>query len=166
VPEGPASHGGRSAIVLLGARVGPGGPSPALLKRADHAARLYSAGGHDLILASGGGDGPQTEAEAAARHLVSLGIPPGAIRLETASRTTWENIALARPILRDLGVGPVVLVTDGYHMPRARLAAWRLGLPARGSAAPRSAEARGKRLKAALREAPALAWYALRPRNR
>jgi uncharacterized SAM-binding protein YcdF (DUF218 family) len=39
---------------------------------------------------------------------------------EGASRTTWENATLSAPLLRAAGVRCIVLVTQAWHMPRAR----------------------------------------------
>lgn len=149
-------------ILLLGAAVHPDGPSRSLLNRADHAARLYRAGGVDLILASGGGPGPIPEAEAAAERLRSHGVPRAAILIEPRSRTTWENMAEAAPLIASVGAGRVTIVTDSYHMPRARLAARRHGLTATGSPAPPGPAPGWTRARNALREVPALVWYCLR----
>ncbi|EPX76412.1 hypothetical protein Salmuc_02914 [Salipiger mucosus DSM 16094] len=62
-------------------------------------------------------------------------------------------------MLERLGAREVVVVTDGYHAPRARLVARRLGLVARSSS-PRARLSR-RRLRAALREVPAYVWYGL-----
>ena len=150
-------------ILVLGAAVRPEGPSQALLRRADHAARLYHGGGVDRILASGGGSGPIPEADAIAKRLIQKGVPAQAIITEPRSRTTWENIANARTLLAQIGATTITLVTDRSHMPRALLAARRHGLTVQGSAAPPGSAPAWKRWRSALREVPALAYYALRP---
>ncbi|KAA9005739.1 YdcF family protein [Histidinibacterium aquaticum] len=152
------------AICLLGAAVRPDGPSPALRRRAEHAAMLWQSDRSQVVLACGGaGNGRVTEAEAAARLLGEGGVPEDAILLESRSRTTWENLLFGRPILQEIGATSLVIVTDPDHLPRARLVAAKLGLTATGSApsGPRPATAR---LKGLLREGPALLVYALRPR--
>ena len=40
--------------------------------------------------------------------------------LEEQSRTTWENAQLSAELLQPQGVRRVVLVTQAWHMPRAR----------------------------------------------
>ena len=91
--------------------------------------------------------------------LIAAGVPAAKITPEGRSTTTLENIAFALPILRDLGTRDVLIVTDWYHAPRARLAARRLGLTAR-SHSPGLKGARLKtQVKQGLREVPALVIY-------
>jgi len=40
--------------------------------------------------------------------------------LESESRTTWENALYSADTLQPLGITKIVLVTDAWHMPRAR----------------------------------------------
>lgn len=148
------------ATLLLGAAVWPDGPSPTLQRRAAHAARLFADGRTSHIIPCGADD----EALVAAELLRAQGVPGSAIMPETRSRSTWENILFARPILLGLGAEEVVIVTDGYHMPRARLAAARMGLRSIAAPVPWSGEARAFRRRMALREGPALIAYALRRR--
>ena len=65
----------------------------------------------------------------------AAGIPDTAILIEDRSTTTRENLTHAAPILRAHGARPV-LVTDPYHVPRARLLARQLGLQAGHSCPP------------------------------
>jgi uncharacterized SAM-binding protein YcdF (DUF218 family) len=64
-------------------------------------------------------EGQQIEAHAIAEMLVVLGVPRTAMRLEPASRNTFENAANAKTILDRLGVHRILLVTSAEHMPRA-----------------------------------------------
>lgn len=149
--------------IVLGAAVWAGGaPSPTLRRRAETAARLYRAGKVAGIVASGGlGRHPPSEAEAIAGLLTAAGVPEAAILREDRARTTLDNLRFSRDLLPP-GT-PVVIVTDAWHLPRARLVARRLGLSATGAAPP----LRGARviptLRAVLREAAALVFYLLRP---
>lgn len=68
------------------------------------------------ILASGGGDG-EPESAVIAGQLRALGIPPAAIREESRSRNTLENMKACRTLAEQ----PCRLVTSGYHLPRALL---------------------------------------------
>ncbi|HDS1758174.1 YdcF family protein [Pseudomonas sp. M5] len=116
------------AIVVLGAgreRGDPawGGedqPSATALERMRFAARLAKASGLP-VLTSGG---------------LHYGTPPSEARLmadrlredfavevkwkEEASRTTWENAQFSAQLLKPLGIGRVVLVTQAWHMQRSR----------------------------------------------
>lgn len=147
------------SVVVLGAAVWAGGePSPTLRRRAAHAAALWHRGGVGRIVTTGGiGRHPPSEAQVAARICRDLGVPDAVLRPEERSRNTFENLAFARGLLPD-PPGPVVLVSDRYHLPRAWLIARLMGLAARTSAAPRGARSpapvRALRL---LREAFALA---------
>jgi len=118
--------------VVLGAAVWAGGqPSPTLMRRARHAAALWHAGRVDAILGCGGtGIHPPAEGAVIAAICRAEGVPGRALRIEDASATTRQNLTLALPVLRDLCAQEVVIVTDPYHAPRARLIAWQLGLAA------------------------------------
>src|SRR5205823_4993091 len=62
------------------------------------------------------------------RLAVEQGVPPSAIVLEEAARSTIENFACSRPVLARLGVRTALLVTDPWHMPRSLLLARRHGM--------------------------------------
>lgn len=154
--------------LILGCAVWPGGePSPTLRRRTLHAARLFLDGEVELLVPCGGvGRHPPAEAEAMRRLLVEAGVPDTAVHPEGQSRSTLENLLLARPILRRLGARRAVIVTDRTHAPRARLIARRLGIDASSS----SPSLRGARLRPmlrqALREAPAILVALWRLRRR
>ena len=74
---------------------------------------------------------------------------------EGHSRNTLENIRNALPLLAGLGDPDVVIITDAYHAPRARLIAHRLGLRATSSSPAISGANPPQFLKSALREIPA-----------
>jgi uncharacterized SAM-binding protein YcdF (DUF218 family) len=124
--------------VVLGAAVWPGGePSPTLARRARHAAGLWQAGRVDAVLGCGGaGIHPPAEAAVIAAVLRRSGIPAEAIHCEDRSTNTRENLRNAAPILRRLGASEVVIVTDPYHAPRARLIARQEGIAARSDCPP------------------------------
>ena len=131
------SHGaGQPAIVIvLGAAVWAGGvASPALARRARHAARLALARDGSLIITTGGvGRNPPAEGEVAAEICHSLGVPRDRIRAETTSTTTYENLAFAQRLIPAGSTAPVIIVTDYTHLPRALLTARHLGLRATGA---------------------------------
>ena len=152
-----------TTAVILGAAVWPDGPSPTLRRRTAHAARLYHAGKVGKIVACGGlGKHPPSEAEVMRDLLVADGVPQSAILMENRSTTTAENIAFAVPLI---GGDRVLLVSDWYHLPRARLVAARAGLTAAGAAPSLKGARPWVQLKGALREIPALVAYALRIRG-
>lgn len=115
------------AIVVLGSgreRNSPtwGGdvPTGIGLERLRLAARLSKASGLP-VLTTGGlhYDEPPSEAAIMAQSLQDdFGV---AVRWqEGLSRTTWENATLTAGILQPQGIKRVVLVTQAWHMPRAR----------------------------------------------
>ncbi len=109
-------------IVVLGARVLEGGvASGPLRSRAERAVDLYRRGLADTLLFSGGvGDFPPSEASLARDIAVSLGVPSGACILEEESHSTAENARFSARILGERGVRKVLLVSDPYHLFRAR----------------------------------------------
>ena len=153
----------KPVAIVLGAAVWPGGvPSRALLRRAEKAAALYRAGEVRRLLATGGiGHHPPSEASVIRDVVMACGVPGDAIILEETSATTLENLAFAKALLPP-GTR-VVIVSDLWHLPRARLTARRLGLAATGAAPSLKGAHWGRVLRATLREAAALAWYLVRP---
>lgn len=117
-----------TAIVALGAgrqllapEYGLSNLRPASLERLRYAVWLSRETGAPLAFTGGVGYGqpPGTpEAEIAARIAArEFGRP---LRwTETESRDTRDNAARTVALLRESGITQIVLVTDGYHMPRA-----------------------------------------------
>jgi uncharacterized SAM-binding protein YcdF (DUF218 family) len=91
------------------------------------AAALYRAGAFPTIVLTGRGSGGDSAAELA-KVARRMGVPEDAIRLETASTSTRENLIGALPIIRSSGWRRVALVTNESHMGRAERAA-RKALP-------------------------------------
>ena len=110
-------------LVVAGCRVQPDGtPSECLRNRTRGAVEAWRAHPSARILFTGGiGAGPVSEAEAASRYAVGLGLPAERILLEQRSTSTEENAQLAAEALAGEPVGRVVVVTDSYHVLRARL---------------------------------------------
>lgn len=119
------------AIVILGAPVHATGPSPALLRRTEHAIALWRTNPEAVIVACGGIVGhPPSEAEVMRDLLLDAGVDAAAVICEGRSRNTAENVSNARRILAARGIAEAVIVTDRYHVPRARLVARFCGLQA------------------------------------
>lgn len=159
-PNGP------KVALVLGAAVWPDArASPTLLRRSSHAVALFEAGAVDVILACGGvGENPPSEAEVITQLCLAGGVPQTALRQETNSTTTRENLTFATPILQSLNPSAVVIVTDPYHGPRAALIARQIGLPATLST-PRAAEIGPRQwIKHSIREAVGLMATAFRLR--
>ena len=110
------------ALVVLGARVMPGGvPSGALLARVEKAVELYQRGLAPRLVFSGGiGVHPPSEAQVMREQAVRLGVPSEACVLEEQSHSTEQNARYSAELLRSLGARRVVVVSDPYHLLRAR----------------------------------------------
>ncbi|WP_426735496.1 YdcF family protein [Myxococcus faecalis] len=109
-------------VVVLGARVLAGGvPSGALRARTEQAVALYQRGVASRLVFSGGvGVHPPSEARAMLALATRLGVPPEACVLEEESHSTDDNARLTSVLLRELGARRVVVVSDPYHLLRAR----------------------------------------------
>ncbi len=122
-------------IVVLGAAEYRGKPSPALRLRLDHALELYRNHMADRILVTGGSglNSRFTEAETARDYLVRQDVPSEHILLETGGTSTWQSLTAAAEILRMYGWRRVLVVSDGYHLFRARRMLHALGFDVYGS---------------------------------
>jgi len=110
-------------IVVLGAGLARDGrPGYALTRRSAHAADLWHEGYADSIICTGGIAENQTRSEADGCHDVLLrrGVPESAIFLEEVSASTEENAIYSREILLENNFDSVILVSDSYHLFRAR----------------------------------------------
>lgn len=124
------------AIVVLGAGrergdpawEGEDQPTGTALERMRYAARLAKASGLPLLTSGGLHFGePPSEAQIMAGSLQKdFGV---ATRWqEPDSRTTWENAQMSAALLKAEGITRVVVVTQAWHMPRARWSFERAGL--------------------------------------
>ncbi|MGJ8694968.1 MAG: YdcF family protein [Verrucomicrobiaceae bacterium] len=148
--------------IVLGAAAWHTKPSPVLKERLNHAIDLFKAGRvKALVLTGGYGQGaPLSESEVSYDYCVEAGIPRHAIRIETDSGTTFENLTEAAKIIKREGWSSSLLVSDPYHLKRARIMARDLDLLVYASATPSSRfESMGARTKFLLQEFVMLHWY-------
>lgn len=82
--------------------------------------RLVPARVAPLLLLSGGGRHETPEAAIMRRLAEGMGVPPAAIVTEPRSRNTYENSIEVAHELRARLLSSIVLVSDAYHLPRAR----------------------------------------------
>jgi len=117
--------------LVLGARVFPSGtPSPFLAARLDLAHRLYRDGKVRVVLVSGDNMAPEyNEPDAMRSYLIKAGMPPEDVVADSAGFDTYDSCARARRIF---GVEQLVVVTQGYHLPRAVATCRALGVDATG----------------------------------
>ena len=129
--------GGVTAMVLLGSgaeRVFRWDSRPwAILDavgaaRVAETARVFRTINPTWLIVSGGGLDPFRERGATSLMLrdalVALGVPADVIKMESRSRNTRDESVLIAPMLRELRVEHVVLVTSDIHMRRS-IAAFR-----------------------------------------
>ena len=95
----------------------------ALARRYPEARIVYSGGSGALIFREG------SEAAFAVRLFESLGIPPARIIAEEQSRDTVENAVFSLLLAMPKPGERWLLVTSGYHMPRAMGVFRRAGFP-------------------------------------
>ena len=130
-------------IIIMGAAEYRGRPSPVLRARIDHALDLYRRKLAPRIMTTGGagGDPVYTEGEVARNYLVRQGVPSEMILVENEADSTWKSTAIAAEMMRRMNLKSAILVSDGYHIYRAKKMLEFRGLDVYGS--PRPGEVRG-----------------------
>ncbi len=120
-------------MVILGCQVKPWGPSVLLQDRLDQALD-YLEDHPDMTVVVSGGQGPDehvTEARAMADYLMKHGVAPEHILLEEQSHNTVQNFRCSRQLLEEAGYdleeNGVLVVSNGFHLTRARMLAGRIG---------------------------------------
>jgi len=128
-------------IIVLGAGLINDRPSLILASRLN-AAIAYAQVRNDIPVITTGGLGQLqtvTESEAMARYLIARGIDENRIWKEEASTNSHENINFAKDIMVENGMDinniKVAIVTNEFHLYRAKLIAEKAGLDPIGIAA-------------------------------
>lgn len=121
------------AVIVLGCRVQRDGKPSLMLRRRLEAAYEYLSENEEVICVVAGGQGedePVSEGEAMKAALVEMGIEEGRIIIENASENTEENLKFSAELLKDIGieVKEAAIVSDGFHLYRAKLFAEKVGL--------------------------------------
>ena len=109
-------------ILVLGAAEYHGRPSPVFRARLDHALDLYNRKFAPRILTTGGsgGDPVFTEGEVGRTYLMRNGVPSESIIVEPEGVSTAHSIAAAGEIHARMQLTSSILVSDGYHIYRAK----------------------------------------------
>jgi len=128
----PADIGpGHTAVVLMGsgAAVVDGRDQqvsvmlPVEAARVIEAARVFRLVAPDWIVSSGGKPNPDEIGDPSSTtmrdELVRFGVPSARILLESTSRDTHDEAVLVTPMLHQLGVTQIVIVTSETHMRRS-----------------------------------------------
>lgn len=149
--------------VVLGARVRPDGtPSVLLHDRLLRGLAAWQRGEAGLVMVSGGlGVEGHEEADVMAAWLIARGVPAERVVVDRDGWTTWHTAVNTRALLEARGLSSALVVTSYYHVPRARLAFERVGVPRVATA--RAAYRPALRDVYSLpREVVGLAWYRVR----
>jgi len=143
----------RAAIVFGAGLRRDGTPTPVLRDRVETAAKLFFQGKVEKLLMSGDNRyDDYNEPEAMRRYALNLGVPDEEIVLDYAGRSTYETCYRARDIFE---VNDVILVTQGFHLPRALYTCNSLGVRAIGVSADQRVYRPLSRLIWNIREIPA-----------
>jgi vancomycin permeability regulator SanA len=148
--------------LVLGSKVeADGSPSSRLRARLDKAVELYRAGWFPEIIASGGiGQEGYEEAEVMKAYLVSHGIPEERVIEDNSGVSTFASARKTRQILRERKLRSVMVISQYFHIPRAKLALSRFGIVTVHTAHANIFELRD--VYSLLREVPACAQYWVR----
>ena len=155
-------QGEPQVMVILGCQVKNDGPSQLLRDRLDEALS-YLDDHPDLTVVVSGGQGPDepsTEARAMADYLMEEGVEEDQILLEDQSHNTVQNFRYTAQLLEERGYDlentQVLVVSNGFHLTRARILAERTGFEEVSTLAAPSSHL-PSRLKMYIREPLALA---------
>ena len=109
-------------ILVLGAAEYRGRPSPVFKARLDHGLDLYRKSYAPRILTTGGagGDPIFTEGTVGRAYLISHGVPSEAIIVEPEGESTAHSTVAAAEIMQRMNLKSCILVSDGYHIFRAK----------------------------------------------
>ncbi|HUO59335.1 MAG TPA: YdcF family protein [Candidatus Acidoferrales bacterium] len=110
------------AIVVFGAAEYAGRPSPIYRARLDHAAELYARKFAPVIITSGGsgGDPRYTEGEVGHDYLLAKGVRDAHLIAETQGDNSAESAERVANIMRVNGWNSCIVVSDPYHLYRAK----------------------------------------------
>ena len=133
-------HRDADCAIVLGAAAWHDKPSPVLKERLNHAISLYKDGKvKSLVLTGGYGKGADyAESQVGVKYCIDHGVPKADIREERESVNTIENIREAKNIMSEEGWKTALLVSDPWHLKRARRMANDLDLKVYISATPSS----------------------------
>lgn len=124
--------GDPQVMVILGCQVKESGPSVLLQDRLDKAL-AYLEDHPDMTVVVSGGQGPDeptSEAQAMADYLTEHGVEEDNILLEDESHNTTQNFQYSKALLAQENIDDsdgVLVVSNGFHLTRARMLAQRAG---------------------------------------
>ena len=124
--------GNPQVMIILGCQVRQDGPSVLLKDRLDEALSYLEDHPDMTVVVSGGqgDDEPTSEAQAMAGYLVEHGVEEESILLESESHNTTQNFQYSKALLAQENIDDsdgVLVVSNGFHLTRARMLAQRAG---------------------------------------
>lgn len=152
------------AIVVFGAAEYVGRPSPVYRARLEHAYQLFELGMAPLVITTGGsGKDPNfSEGQVGRDYLANRGIPDVNLIAETQGTDTEHSARRVAAIMQANDLKSALLVSDAYHVYRAKRMMEHEGITVYTSPRPDSVpKALWGRFVAALREAFSYAMYKL-----
>lgn len=167
VALGLADHPGHAAIAIVPGNTvrADGRLSGRLESRCRRALEVWRTGWAPVLFVSGAvGHEGQDEAAAMKRWLLARGVPDSAVVTDSRGDNSWLTARHARAWLDAHGGGGAIIVTQGFHVPRMRLACSRAGIRPIYWTHSRFFEPRD--FYSIAREIPGLGWYAIRPADR
>ncbi|HSH55372.1 MAG TPA: ElyC/SanA/YdcF family protein, partial [Candidatus Limnocylindrales bacterium] len=125
--------------LVLGAKVySDNTPSNYLMRRIDTAIELQKAGKVDKLLLSGDNRAERNhETDVMQAYAVKQGVDPARIIVDPEGYSTMDS---CRRAFEDYKVLSMVVVTQGYHLPRATMTCSQVGMDASGVAAKHSGQ--------------------------
>lgn len=152
------------AIVVFGAAEYAGRPSPVFRARLDHAYDLFEHGLAPLIITTGGSgkDVKFSEGQVGRDYLLKRGVPEVNLIAETQAGDTEQSARRVAVILEANDLKSALLVSDAYHLYRAKKMMEREGITVyispRPASVPKTFVERGL---TAMREAVSYTLYRL-----
>ena len=126
-------------VIVLGAGIRGDQPSATLRSRLDAAYDYLAKHPAAVAILSGGqgDDEHRTEASVMQAYLMRRGVDSARLLTEENARNTMENIRFSRVVMEENELpGPVLVVSNSYHLFRAARLARREGMEAQTLAAP------------------------------
>lgn len=117
----------KSVAIVFGASVYANGQlSPMLAARVQQAVEAYRIGRvHKILMTGDNSHTDYDEVTAMKRYAIELGVPADVIHLDYAGFSTYESCYRAQEIF---GVRDAIVITQGYHLPRAVYTCAHLGI--------------------------------------
>lgn len=121
------------AILVLGAGLRNGKPSPVLKDRLDTAYEVYKSGASNKIIVSGDhGTKTYDEVNVMKDYLINKGVPSENIFMDHAGFSTYDSIYRSKEIFQ---TKKIIIVTQEFHLYRSLYIASKLNLEAKGVSA-------------------------------